>query len=303
MSFATEKRAAITIGNFDGVHRGHQEILKKVVEEAQKRSLESIALTFNPSPREFFTGAIGLRICSPDEKVELLRSLGIDRVIVLEFNKDLASQEAEDFVEEVLRGQLKAEKVYIGYDFRFGRGRRGDFDLLKKLGKKLSFEVERVDALLQEGEAISSTRVRRALEDGRVRWAGELLGRPYSICSEVVAGDRRGRELGFPTANLAQDEKVMPKDGVYFGKAKWQGSDSWKPALVSVGIRKTYYKEGNRLIEVHIMDQVGLDLYGRALTVKFLKWHRGELEFSGSDELIYAMKQDLNAGKAFFNAE
>ena len=295
--------AAVTVGAFDGLHLGHRAILERVLAVAAERKLESALLTFAPSPREFFRGAAESPRCHAllDLSLELERAFpALDHLVVLPFDERLAATTAEDFAAAALRDGLQARFLAVGADFRFGRDRAGDADLLRARAADWDCAFETAPTVRLDGARVSSTRVRAALAAGDFALAERLLGRPYAICAEVVAGDRRGRELGFPTANLDFPHNPALR-GVFAVKARLRNgaepAGPWTSGVANVGTRPTV--DGLKLlIEVHLLDFDG-DLYGRHLETRFLHRLREERKFGSVDELRAQIERDTEEARAF----
>jgi riboflavin kinase / FMN adenylyltransferase len=293
---------AVAVGNFDGVHRGHQALAAASVAEARTLSGTAAVLTFEPHPsRVLFPERAASTLMTTAQKAEVLAAHGIERVAVLEFTRELAGLTAEEFAREVLLDTLGARSVVVGHDFRFGRGRGGDARELAALGARLGFAVRIVEPVLEGGEPVSSTRIREAIEAGGVEKAAELLGRPYFVDGRVVEGDRRGRTLGFPTANLDLENETVPAHGVYAG---WCGaadrSDPPRPAVVNIGRRPTF--DGERTtVEAHLLGFEG-DLYGRKLRLSFVERLRPERRFPGPDALRQQIEADVARAAAVLRA-
>lgn len=291
----------MTIGNYDGIHRGHQAVLRALADRGRALSLPVLVMTFEPPPREFFNpDAAPARLSSLREKLEDLATFGVDRVLCVRFDAHVAALPAESFVRDYLVDGVGARVVMVGEDFRFGRGRAGDMALLRAEGKRFGFSTESLGAVSLDGGRVSSTRVRAALAAGDTRTAAKLLGRPYRVTGRVVKGQRLGRQLGFPTANLRFERRPAPRFGVYAVRARVR-PDAWRGALVSFGTRPTVDGEGC-LLEVYFLDFEG-DLYGRRLDVEFLKFLRPEARFDTLDGLIEQMHRDESEARAFFADE
>ncbi|AIA55350.1 bifunctional riboflavin kinase/FAD synthetase [Acidithiobacillus caldus] len=289
---APQPRAtALTIGNFDGVHRGHQALITAM--DGPVRSV----LTFEPLPREYFhREQAPARLSSLREKASALSRTGVDEIYVARFDGALASLSAEDFVREILHRRLGAQSVHVGHDFRFGAGRRGDFDLLARMGRQLGFRVQEQPPFCLDGERVSSTGIRQFLHAGKMDAAARWLGRPYAICGRVVGGDRIGRELGFPTANIDLARRPPPLRGIFAGVLHTP-RQSW-PAAISIGLRPTV--GGKRLLlEAHCLD-VTVDLYGQRVEVQLLHKWRDEAHYAQLDELIAAIGQDVAKTRQYF---
>jgi riboflavin kinase / FMN adenylyltransferase len=280
----------LTIGNYDGVHRGHQCMIAAVRTRAYALGVPATVMTFEPSPREYFQGAAApARLTRLREKLEALEEYGVDRVVCARFNDRMSRVTAREFVEDLLVARLGIRSIVVGEDFRFGRNREGTIEMLREAGVRHGFDVEQVAAFELDGERVSSSLVRAALEAGDLVRATRLLGRPYRITGRVQAGRRLGRELGFPTANLALLRKVIPLWGIFAVRASGGGFVN-KPAVASLGTRPTV--DGTEpLLEVHAFDFSG-DLYGRLLRVDFIARLRDELKFASLDALVEQMHRD-----------
>jgi riboflavin kinase/FMN adenylyltransferase len=299
-----------TIGNFDGLHLGHQAILARLTDKAREYALPSTVITFEPHPQEYFhPGDRPARLTSFREKLEVLAGLPIDRVLCLPFNRGLADMPAASFIDRVLVGGLGLRCLIVGDDFRFGRQRQGDIVMLRAAGERHGFEVLVMEALVQEGGRISSTRIREALRRGDLPGAGRLLGRPYRLAGLVVAGDRRGRQLGFPTANVHLQRRAFargaalhpaPLAGVFAVQVYGVGPEPM-PGVANIGTRPTV--DGTKcVLEVHVLDFDG-DLYGRHLQVEFHVRLREERRFPDVGALARQIAADAEAARAWFGAK
>jgi riboflavin kinase/FMN adenylyltransferase len=289
----------LTIGNFDGVHRGHRAMLDRLVAKTRELKLACSVLTFEPHPREFFTPAAApTRLTRLREKLELFAELGIARVHVLRFGAQLAALPPERFVEEVLLGGLGARWLLVGRDFRYGARRAGDFASLEAVARKGSFALEAMEDVLVDGQRVSSSAVRAALADGRLEDAAKLLGRRYSMSGRVAHGEKLGRELGFPTANIVLRRRP-PLAGVFAVEAELEESHARLRGVASVGRRPTVRDNAPPLLEVHLFDWQG-DLYGRHLRVSFLQKLRDEEKYAGMDELRAAIGRDAERARDYF---
>jgi riboflavin kinase/FMN adenylyltransferase len=290
--------SAVTIGKFDGVHSGHRRVIGELREIAAEQSLLSTVVTFDRHPLTLLKPEIApAPLVSLAQKVELLGSLGVDATLVLTFDKELSQRSPQNFVQSILVDALHAKVVLVGSDFRFGARGAGDITLLREMGTELGFEVRVVDDVRStEGRRASSTWIRELLAEGRVSEAGELLGYPPCVRAIVVHGEKRGRELGYPTANLAPSpEGLIPADGVY---AAWAtiGEDRF-PAAVSVGNNPTFDGVPEKRVEAHLLDQ-DLDLYGRTIEIAFVEYVRGMVKFTNIDGLIAQMDDDTERVRA-----
>lgn len=279
-----------TIGNFDGVHLGHRYVIHRLAEVGARMGLPVTVVLFEPQPQEYFRGAAApARLTCLREKVARLAELPVDRVLVLRFDRRLAQMPAAAFIDRVLVRGLGVKYLVVGDDFRFGRGREGDFALLRRAGKARGFEVVQAPSFTLEGVRVSSTRVREALERGDMETAAEFLGRPYSMCGRVAAGRQRGRDLGFPTANIDPFRRRSPVSGVFAVTVTGVAERPW-PGVANVGVRPTV--AGTRVwLEVHLFDFHG-DLYGRQLEVFFRHKLREERRFPSLEVLRAQIQQD-----------
>jgi riboflavin kinase/FMN adenylyltransferase len=285
--------AAVSAGNFDGVHRGHQALVAAALRDARAAHGTPVVLTFDPHPS---------RVLSPDrapaslmtleQKAEVLAALGVAKLAVLPFDRALSEQSPEGFARSVLRGALGARLVVVGANFRFGKGRAGDLKRLRALGHELGFRVHGIGPVAHEGAPISSTRIREALARGAVAAAREMLGRAFFIDGQVVPGDGRGRGLGFPTANLETANETLPGAGVYacWGRLQEDGPGVQHAAVVNVGRRPTF-GAGDTRVEAHLLAFSG-DLYGRNLRLSFVERLREEQAFPGPEALARQIRED-----------
>lgn len=287
--------SVVTIGNFDGVHRGHRVLLRRAAALAERHDVRSVAVTFDPHPAVLLRAdAAPPRLQTLDDRIAALAAAGLDAVLVLPFTRALASSTPAAFVAEVLAGPLAAVRVVVGTNFRFGAKAAGDVVTLVELGEEYGFAPEAVTLLELDGRRISSSAIREHLQDGDLAWATAALGRPYELAGVVVEGDGRGRGIGFPTANLAIDpELVVPATGVYAGHA-WC-DDAWVPAVTNVGLRPTF--DGTtRTVEVHLLD-VDEDLYGSTVRFRFLHRLRAERRFDGVGALVTQIRADVSRAR------
>jgi riboflavin kinase/FMN adenylyltransferase len=282
--------AIITVGAFDGVHRGHQHLIQQMVEEARQTRRLTGLITFHPHPSAVLSPYNPTRYLStPGEKAALLERLGLDIMAILPFDQAMAQTSARDFVEQVRR-HLHMAELWVGADFALGRGREGNVEALRAMGQELGFTVRVVEPLTWQGQIISSTRVRSLLLRGKVRQATRLLGRYPSLAGEVMRGSQRGHCLGFPTANLeVRKERVVPADGIYavyarLGEERHQG-------VANVGVRPSFEIGGQRIVEVHILD-FDEKIYGCDLVVEFVERLRDELRFTDVEELKAQIERD-----------
>jgi riboflavin kinase / FMN adenylyltransferase len=293
------RRAVYAIGNFDGVHRGHGAVLRLARDLARELGAPSAALTFEPHPADYFAGrSIVYRLTPFAEKAAALAECGLDGVVSLTFDAELAGLSAQDFVEETLKRRLDVSAVVVGADFHFGKGRSGSPRFLREAGERHGFKVVIADKVEADGEAISSTGVRRLLEHGDVAAAAAMLGRPYRVSGEVVGGQKLGRTLGVPTANM----RLAPSNRLAFGVYAVRASLGERrfDGVASFGVRPTV-DDGAPLLETYLFD-FNEDIYGRTLNVDFVARIRPELKFGGLEELKAAMQADLAAARAILGA-
>ncbi len=288
--------SGVAIGVFDGVHLGHRSVIENLVTRSGEEGLATGVLTFDPHPVEVLApGRAPPLLMTVERRSELLSELGVDWVGVLDL-ADIRTMAAETFVAEILASRASSRIVSAGADFRFGHGRAGDVEMLRRLGGELGFTVEAVELESADGEAVSSTRIRRLIDGGDVVAAAELLGRWHRVSGVVLHGDARGRTLGYPTANIAPSERLaLPVDGIYAVKVSGHPALDQTPAVASIGVRPTFGDGGRRLLEVHVFD-FSADLYGSVLDVDFVRRLRGEERFAGVEDLVAQM--DVDAAQA-----
>lgn len=285
-----------TIGNFDGVHRGHQAILKRLRERARELGVPSCVVIFEPQPREYFTpDSAPARLSRLRDKLELLAGEGIDRVLCLAFNQRLRGLSAAEFVEAILVSGLGVRHLEVGDDFRFGCDRLGDFDFLTEAGRIHGFTLEAARTVEEAGVRVSSTEVRKALAAADFPLAARLLGRPFRISGRVLHGQKLARQLGWPTANVQLKRRRVPLTGVYLVSAMVDGRP-W-PGVANIGVRPSVAGDGRPHLEIHLLDFAG-DLYGRRLTVEFHQKLRDEQRFASLEALKSAIDADVAAARA-----
>jgi len=291
----------LTIGNFDGVHRGHRAMLQRLVEKARELKMPCSVLTFEPHPREFFSPSVApARLSRLREKLELLAEAGIERTHVLRFGAQLASLSPERFVEDVLLRGLGVRWLLVGRDFRYGAKRAGDFAALQSAAQKQGFGLEAMNDVMDGGQRVSSSGVRAALAAGDLAGAARLLGRSYSMSGRVAHGERLGRTLGFPTANIVLRRRP-PLAGVFVVEAELEETHKTLRGVASVGRRPTVKQDAAPLLEVHLFDWTA-ELYGRHLRVKFLYKLRDEEKYDGLDALRSAIQRDAEQAKDYFKS-
>jgi len=289
------ERSIVTIGNFDGVHLGHQDIFRKVIAKAKELLLPSVAISFHPHPLKVLAPEKAPLLLTPlDEKVKLLKDAGLDVFICLDFTLNLADLSAFQFVKEFLIERVGTQEIYVGRDFRFGRDRVGDVHYLKRLGGLFSFDVNIVEPVVIKGHLVSSTRIRRLLFEGKIDEANQLLGRAYKVTGKVVKGTMRGKKIGFPTANIEPENEVIPKKGVYFVSILLD--NNIYPGVANIGYNPTFEEEKIIKTEVHIIDFWG-EIYNKKISISFLKRLREEMKFKSIDELKEQIKLDVEIAR------
>ena len=293
-SFVKLERAVVTSGTFDGVHVGHQSILRRLDEIAHKNSGESVLITFWPHPRLVLYPEQSIRMLSSiEEKKELLSRYGVDHLLIIPFTREFASLTSEQFIKDILVGRIGTRKLVIGYNHRFGKNREGSFEVLKTDAPIYGFEVEEIPKQMVEHVGVSSTRIRKALEEGQIETSNEFLGRPYSLRGEVKAGERLGRTLGFPTANMhiSFEYKLIPADGIY--AVRVIHDEVMYGGMLNIGFRPTF-QGAERRIEVHIFN-FNREIYGQQLEVYFYRQIRKEIHFESAEALVQQLRRDKRA--------
>ena len=288
-----------TIGNFDGIHLGHRYIFQKMREEALAEGRKTVVISFEPHPkmvlhperRPFYL------ISTAEEKINLLREIGIEAFLIIPFSLEYSRTTAREFVEETLWEKLRIRKIIIGHDYTFGSGREGNEAFLEVEGKRLGFAVEAMNAFCVGEEIVSSTKIREAILRGDVRLAATLLGRPYNLSGQVVGGDRRGQELGFPTANIAVNKELLPPRGVYAVRCALEGKSL--DGVVNIGFNPTF-AGGKLSIEAHILD-FNQNIYGKILDVMLMERLRDEVRFDGPEQLVAQIKMDIARARALLS--
>ncbi|MBE9535741.1 MAG: bifunctional riboflavin kinase/FAD synthetase [Proteobacteria bacterium] len=284
----------ITLGNFDGVHRGHLGIFKQLKAFATKRGVEAVLFTFEPHPVKVLRPELGPPLITTlSKKLKLIKDAGIDAVILADFTKEFAAQHPASFVDEILCDKLKIQMAVVGHDFTFGKGKEGTIELLSEKGATAGFDVHIVEALKINGEIVSSTKIRQHIAEGDVSIAASFLGRPYSVEGKVVRGDNRGKQLGFPTANIDVEGELFPGNGVYAVNVEVGGNTM--AGAANVGVRPTFDTK-ERSIEVHIVDFNG-SIYGESIRVDFIDRIRGEIAFPSPEALSIQIQKDVAAAK------
>jgi len=286
---------ALALGTFDGVHLGHREVIGSALGRARERGLVAAVVTFDPHPLEVLRPDRPPRLLTTIErKIELVAALGLDELVAIPFTAELSRQTAEEFCDQVLVATLGARSVSVGANFRFGHNAAGDADLLRS---RPQFDTDVVELVAHDGESISSSRIRALVDAGDVAAAARLLGAPYALAGTVKQGDRRGRELGMPTANLdVPEQQLLPAPGIYAATAAGESLEGELPAAVSIGVRPTF-GGGELLVEAHLIGFEG-DLYGRRLRLEFLERLRDEERFESAEDLVEQMRKDVAQAQA-----
>src|SRR5687767_680769 len=293
-----QKPTVLTLGVFDGLHLGHQRIMRTVVERAKAVDAVPTAITFDPHPRAVLHPETAPPLLQTlDQRLANFDVLGIEQAIVIPFTKDFAAQPAEDFLADIVHDRLHAKEVYLGRGFAFGRGRGGDIDLLRKMSGELGFFADEVPEVQLRGQRISSSKIRKLLAEGRVNLVRRMLGRPYGVEGVIIRGNRRGHTIGFPTANLKPHNRVTPKFGVYATATLVDGA--WRRSITNIGVRPTFETEAEPSIETYIFD-FDEDLYGDVLRVRFLHRIRDERKFNGVEELKAQIEKDSRHALNYF---
>jgi riboflavin kinase/FMN adenylyltransferase len=293
-----DANSCITVGTYDGVHIAHQELLRQLVEAARRRNGRSVVLTFDPHPREVIS-----QMKEPfeilttlSERIERYEELGVDLVVVVKFDEEFARQSFKDFYKKFIIEGTGVAEVFEGHDHHFGRDRKGNVEMLEMLAREYGFSVHLIEPVVVDGLLVGSSRIRSFLLKGEVEHAARMLGRPYILSGRVVEGDKRGRSLGYPTANLLPNsvKKLIPKNGVYLTKVDTGGLAFY--GLTSIGVRPTFYGAGKRLVETFILD-FDEDIYDSEITVHLLKRLRNERKFESAGELRKQMDYDKKEGQ------
>jgi riboflavin kinase/FMN adenylyltransferase len=289
--------SVVTMGNFDGIHLGHQALIDGAVEDARSSRMPSVVLTFEPHPLQVLAPERAPKmLLSHKDKMELLRSLGVDVVMIQHFDLQFAKLAAEEFVRVVLLDRLKAAKIWVGKDLRFGQGRKGGVDDLLRWGTEAGFQVGIVEPILVDGVRVSSSRIRQLITDGKVDGARSLLGRYHFVSGRVVTGHQRGHDLGFPTANISGRTEVLPADGIY--ATLLHLGERTLLSVSSVGLNPTF-GAGPRTIESHILN-FHEDIYGAHVKLAFVKKIRDEKKFASTDELVNQIRGDVASAQVIF---
>jgi riboflavin kinase/FMN adenylyltransferase len=290
-----------TIGNFDGLHLGQRAIIDRVVARAAELGVPPVVVTFDPHPLAILRpDQAPLRLTTKEQKEALLREAGVGVVLILRFTPELARVPARQFVREFLHERLGLREIYVGKSFVFGHEREGDLELLQEMGQELGFQAAGVQEVIWSGDRISSTRIRRAVSEGKVEDAAAMLDRPYSISGVIARGDRMGQRLGWPTINVMPDHKLLPLDGVYAGRVFFPSFPASFDCVTNIGTRPTVYENYQRVLESHILD-FKADVYGKKVEVSFYKRLREERIFPTVMDLSAQIARDVETTREYFS--
>jgi riboflavin kinase/FMN adenylyltransferase len=289
----------LAIGVFDGVHRGHQAVISTSADHARAANGTPIVVTFDPHPEKVLRPEKAPHLLSATQhKITLIKNLGVGHLLVIKFDKQFAATEPEDFVNELVTTSKPLREICVGHEWSFGKNRRGNLQLLKKLGSKFNFQVVGVPPVKANGEVVSSTAIRRAIENGDLAKAAAMLGREYTILGTVTRGDNLGKKIGFPTANLSAHSEQFPPDGVYAAEAKID--NELHRGVINLGVRPTVSgNKSERVLEVHLFD-FSRDIYGRDVEVRFVKFLRSEKKFESVDALVAQIRRDVEEARELF---
>jgi riboflavin kinase / FMN adenylyltransferase len=290
----------LAIGVFDGVHLGHKAVISTSAEHAQAADGTPIVVTFDPHPEKVLRPAAAPHLLTATEhKIALIRDLGVEHLLVIKFDERFAATEPEDFVRQLVEHSKPLREICVGHEWAFGRNRRGNLELLKKLGAQFNFNVVGIPPVSVNGELVSSTTIRRAIEAGDLKKAADMLGREYTILGTVVRGDNLGKKIGFPTANLSAHSEQFPPNGVYIAEAKLDGVAY--PGVVNLGYRPTMSGQKERVLEIHLLD-FDRDVYGSDLELRFLGYLRPEKKFDSVEALTRQIEADVTQARKLFVA-
>ena len=286
----------LAIGVFDGVHRGHQAVISTSAEHARAASGTPVVVTFDPHPEKVLRPESAPHLLSATQhKIALIRALGVEHLLIINFDKQFAATEPEDFVQQLVTHSKPLREICVGHEWSFGKKRRGNLDLLKRLGANMNFDVVGILPVKINGAVVSSTAIRQAIEKGDLTKAAEMLGHEYTILGTVTRGDNLGKKIGFPTANLSAHSEQFPPNGVYAAEARIDGE--LYRGVINLGIRPTVSSgKSERVLEIHLFD-FNRDIYGRDVEVRFLKFLRPEKKFENLDALVHQIRQDVEQAR------
>lgn len=292
----------VTIGNYDGIHRGQRKVIDRVVERARELSAQAIVISFDPHPRSVLQpDSVPLVLTPAAQREALLAEAGVDALLLARFTRELAQTSADSFVRDFLHQSLAVQEIHVGDGFAFGHGRQGTVALLQQLGAELGFAAFALEPVVHGGEIISSTRIRRVLAKGRVDLAMELLGRPYALRGKIVRGDRMGMRLGWPTINLVPENGCLPSDGVYSSRVFFPSLPATFDSVTNIGTRPTVYENCQRVVESHILG-FSSDVYGETVEIQLFKRLREEMIFPTVMDLSAQISRDVEATREYFTA-
>lgn len=296
-----DKNTILTVGSFDGIHKGHRLILDHLIETSKKENLRNLLVTFEPHPQVVLQNKVKGKIkiiTTLEEKLHILEKIGVENVWVIEFNEKFSQTSAEDFLIDYLIKTAGMKKFLIGYDHMFGKNREGDKDLLERLSPNYNYEIERLSSIQLDNTIISSTEIRKAIIASEIDLANKMLGRNFNVMGEVIHGKKRGNTIGFPTANIIpnNDNKLIPSNGVYVVRAEIKGNEFF--GMCNIGVRPTFGDLEKEQLEIHFFD-LEMDLYGKVLNIEFLKFVREEKKFNVLDELVKQLKNDKGFSLGF----
>jgi riboflavin kinase / FMN adenylyltransferase len=291
----------LAIGVFDGVHLGHQAVVSTSAEHAQAANGTPVVVTFDPHPEKILRPETAPHLLTATRhKIALIRDLGVEHLLIITFDKQFAATEPEDFVQQLVKHSKPLREICVGHEWSFGKNRRGNLELLKKLGAQFDFNVVGIPPVTVNGELVSSTAIRQAIEVGDLRKAAAMLGREYMILGSVVKGDNLGKKIGFPTANLSAHNEQFPPNGVYFAESKLDGVVY--PGVVNLGYRPTIsFGESERILEIHLFD-FEREIYGENLEVRFIRYLRPEKKFESIEALTRQIEADVKQARALSSA-
>ncbi|HET7453584.1 MAG TPA: bifunctional riboflavin kinase/FAD synthetase [Thermoanaerobaculia bacterium] len=293
--------AVATIGNFDGVHLGHQKIMRAVVERARSESRPSVAITFEPHPLKVLHPELAPKMIQTlPQREEMLEALGVDALLIVPFTRDFSLTEPEDFVGGFLRRRLAVSAILLGSHFAFGRGKRGNLELLREMGPANGFTAQGIGEVFHEGRPIASTRIRQAIAGGDIRSANAMLGRPHAMDGVIARGDRMGRKIGYPTINLQPENELSPGDGVYFSRVYFKSFGREFDCVTNIGRRPTVYENYETTIESFVLD-FSSDVYGEKIRLFFHDRVRDEMTFPSMMSLTEQIGRDIEATRAYFS--
>ncbi|MBZ0113070.1 MAG: bifunctional riboflavin kinase/FAD synthetase [Thermoanaerobaculia bacterium] len=290
----------VTVGNYDGIHRGQRAIIERTVAAAREHGCPAILVTFDPHPLEITRpGEKPPLLTTSVQKAEMVAACGIEAMLVVRFDREMAERSAEDFVSDLLVRRMRIRGIVVGSSFRLGRGREGDVALLQALGREAGFEAHGVDEVSYRGDVVSSSRIRLAISEGKVHEAAGMLGRPYELEGKVVRGDRMGQRLGWPTVNLGADNELFPRDGVYATRIEFETFATKLDSVTNIGTRPTVYENYQRVVESHVLD-FNSEVYGQGVRLRFYKRLRDEMIFPSIMDLSAQIGRDVEATREYF---